>query len=180
MQTEKFNPLDRTTLKIKLLDKNAVAPSYAHDGDIGLDVTATGVEYDADLDMYVYHTGIASESFYGIGIFGFLRSSNRRTDAYLCNHVGVIDSAIYRGEILFCFKNRTSLEVRALMEAHRMCIRDIDAVKATLNPMDYAPYKVGDRVGQLILFKYVSAEIVVCDELSDSERGTGGFGSTGH
>lgn len=60
----------------------------------------------------------------------------------------------YRGEIMLTFKNRDS------------------KVKA-------APYKVGDRVGQIVILPYPEVNFVVSEELSETERGTGGHGSTG-
>lgn len=112
-------------IKLKKLDKNAVIPEYAHDGDVGMDLTAISVEYDREHDMYIYHTGLAFETNKHYGIFLFPRSSNRKTDAYLCNHVGIADSAIYRGEIMLCFKNRTSLEVRAEIEKSRVFFSNV-------------------------------------------------------
>ena len=116
---------NKLQIKFKKLDERAVIPSYAHDGDVGMDLTAISVEYDTNNDMYIYHTGLAFESDYHYGIFLFPRSSNRKTDAYLCNHVGIADSAIYRGEIMLCFKNRTSLETRAELERNRRFFNDI-------------------------------------------------------
>ena len=48
-----------------------------------------------------------------------------------------------------------------------------------LDPMAYAPYKVGDKIGQLVLVDFPNVEFKVVEELSDSERGTNGHGSTG-
>lgn len=193
-------------IKLKKLDKNAVIPQYAHDGDVGMDLTAISVEYDREHDMYIYHTGLAFETDKHYGIFLFPRSSNRKTDAYLCNHVGIADSAIYRGEIMLCFKNRTSLEVRAEIEKNRYFISRLsyepfttssgDSVTFNLpniaknannarnwiydNPMQYAPYKVGERIAQMVVLPYPNVKINEREELSETERGSGGFGSTGN
>lgn len=140
-------------VKIKKLDKRAVIPSYAHDGDAGLDMTAISFEYDVDHGYWHYKTGIAMEIPEGYVGLLFPRSSNRKTNAYLCNHVGIIDSG-YRGDIGFSFKNRTAVDNKA-------------------------PYKVGDKIGQLIIIPYPKIDIVEVDELSSTERGEGGFGSTG-
>ena len=191
-------------IKIKKLEKNAVIPTYAHDGDVGMDLTAISVEYDRENDMYIYHTGIAVESEKHYGIFLFPRSSNRKTNAYLCNHVGIVDSAIYRGEIMFCYKNRTSLETLAnngginyLFNSSwkPFTISYDDSVKFTWketleaandarncildNPMNFAPYKVGDRIGQMVVLPYPNIKITEVAELSETERGSNGFGSTG-
>lgn len=192
-------------IKLKKLDKNAVIPQYAHDGDVGMDLTAISVEYDREHDMYIYHTGLAFETDKHYGIFLFPRSSNRKTDAYLCNHVGIADSAIYRGEIILCFKNRTSLEVRAEIEKSRCFISRLSYEPFTTssgnsvifnwshvakdaenagnwiydNPMQYAPYQVGERIAQMVVLSYPNVKISEREELSETERGSGGFGSTG-
>lgn len=193
-------------IKLKKLDKNAVIPQYAHDGDVGMDLTAISVEYDREHDMYIYHTGLAFETDKHYGIFLFPRSSNRKTDAYLCNHVGIADSAIYRGEIILCFKNRTSLEVRAEIEKSRCFISRLSYEPFTTsngdsvifnwshvardaenagnwiydNPMQYAPYQVGERVAQMVVLPYPNVKISEREELSETERGSSGFGSTGN
>lgn len=193
-------------VKFKKLNENAVIPEYAHDGDVGMDLTAISVEYDEEHDMYIYHTGLAFETDKHYGIFLFPRSSNRKTDAYLCNHVGIVDSAIYRGEIMLCFKNRTSLEVRAEIEKSRCFISRLsyepfttsDDYTVTFNwahvakdasnagnwiydsPMEFAPYKVGERIAQMVVLPYPNVTISERKELSKTDRGTSGFGSTGN
>lgn len=193
------------TVFVKKLDENAVIPTYAHEGDVGMDLTAIGVEYDEEKDMYIYHTGLSFESDFNIGDFIFVRSSNRKTDAYLCNHVGIVDSAIYRGEVMVCMKNRDSLEtitelnaIRSYMDA--LCIisrcdeslpfKDVsesalevykltkeDYIKRARN-LEFAPYKVGDKIAQMVCLKYPTVKLVEKNELSETERGEGGFGST--
>lgn len=140
-------------VKIKKLCDDAVIPSYAHDTDAGLDLTATSYEYDGRHDCHIYGTGLAMEIPEGYVGLIFPRSSNRKTDAYLTNHVGVIDSG-YRGEVMLSFKHR-----------------DFD--------MGLNPYNIGDRIGQLIIMPYPKINFIEVEELSDSDRGTGGHGSTG-
>lgn len=181
-------------VKFKKLNEKAIIPSYAHDGDVGMDLTAISVEYDADNDLYIYHTGLAFESDYHYGMFLFPRSSNRKTDAYLCNHVGIADSAIYRGEIMLCFKNRTSLRQIALESrtiAFFNAIEDgksveeatkesVDAwFEAFKNPMLFAPYKEGDRVAQMVVLPYPDVKLKEVENLTETDKGSGGFGSTG-
>ena len=189
-------------VKFKKLDPRAVIPSYAHQGDVGMDMTAIDVEYNAELDLYIYHTGLAFESDFHFGQLLFPRSSNRKTDAYLCNSVGIADSAIYRGEILFCFKNRESIQSlanRTAMEAyvhflsqlkHSDTTMFIEALKVydsiykevseKAKQLEFAPYKAGDRIGQMVIVNYPDVTLVEQDELQDSERGANGFGSTGN
>lgn len=194
-------------VKIKKIHPDAVIPSYAHNGDVGMDMTAVSVEYDIDNDMYIYHTGLAFESEFNVGQFLFLRSSNCKTDAYLCNHVGIADSAIYRGEIQFRMKNRESIETiahreamkqfifslnmtskmdpRGSMQNHMQIASDLygqveDDVKERAKNLEFAPYKVGDRIGQMVFLGYPTVKLVEVDELSTTVRNDGGFGSTGN
>jgi len=184
-------PLD---IKFKKLDEKAVIPTYAHDGDVGMDLTAIDVEYDSKNDCYVYHTGLTFETDKHYGIFLFPRSSNRKTEAYLANHVGIDDSAIYRGEIMLCFKNRTSLRQyafegrmitfwKAIEEGKSVEEATKESVGAWMeamnNPMLFAPYKVGDRVAQMVALPYPNVKLNERQELSKTERGENGFGSTG-
>lgn len=145
-------------VKIKKLHEGAVIPSYAKPGDAGLDLTAVSYDYKEDIDCHVYGTGIAVEIPEGYVGLIYPRSSNRKTDAYMCNHVGVIDSG-YRGDIMVSFKNRDK------------CVDNI--------PQLFKPYEVGDKIAQLIIVPYPKIEFKVVDELSTTERGEGGHGSTG-
>ncbi len=148
-------------VNIKKLDENAVIPSYAKPGDAGMDLTCIKREIDNELDCEIYHTGLAVEIPEGYVGLIFPRSSNRKTDSYMTNSVGVIDSG-YRGEILICFKDRDSSGV--LNECY----------------ISHAfAYKEGDRVAQLIIMPYPQIQFNEVNELSDTERGEGGHGSTG-
>jgi dUTP pyrophosphatase len=82
----------------------------------------------------------------------FPRSSVRKTDLLLTNSVGVIDSG-YRGEIQATFKKT---------DGDRSIV-----------------YEVGERGAQIIIIPYPKIKFIVSEELSSSERGDGGFGSTG-
>ena len=143
-------------VKVKKLVSTAVIPFYSKDGDMGMDVVATSIEFDAKIDCYIYHTGLSFEVPKGYGMFLFPRSSNRKKDVYLPNSVGILDSG-YRGELLFSYKNR-----------------DASTYPYGVTP----PYNVGDKVGQLVIMPYPQINFVETDKLSNSERGEGGFGST--
>lgn len=145
-------------VKIKKLNEEAVIPSYAKPGDAGLDLTAVSYNYKADIDCHVYGTGIAVEIPEGYVGLVYPRSSNRKTDAYMTNHVGVIDSG-YRGEIMISFKLR-------------------DYKEGQIQQL-FKPYEVGDKIAQLIIIPYPKIEFKVVDELSTTERGEKGHGSTG-
>ena len=185
--------MQKLEVKFKKLDERAVIPTYAHDGDVGMDLTAIDVEYDSKLDCYIYHTGLALESPKHYGTLLFPRSSNRKTDAYLTNHVGLADTATYRGEIILCFKNRQSLrqicfesrmiefwnaieDGKSIEEATKESVKGwTDAMK---NPMLFAPYKVEDRIAQMVVFPHPDVKLTEKQQLSETERGDGGFGST--
>lgn len=201
--------MSKTKIKFKKLDDAAVLPFYAHEGDLGLDVTAISCEYDDENDQYIYHTGLAIESDKHIGDLVFTRSSNGRTDAYLVNHVGLVDSASYRGEIQLRFKNRTSLEMEVFKRVlprvfvaysfkdHLMwmltgngkeylpmlymdTLQIVAAeVEKDAKELKFAPYKVGERVGQFVITEFPEVEIEVVDELSETTRGVTGFGESG-
>lgn len=146
-------------IKIKRLTKEGVIPSYSKDGDAGMDLTATSKEYDKDGNC-VYGTGLAFAIPEGhVGLL-FPRSSNAKKDLTLSNSVGVLDSG-YRGELFFKFKPSPFF-------SHT---RPIDT--------NGLQYEVGDRIGQIIVLPYPTIEFEEVDELSETNRGEGGFGSTG-
>ena len=174
------------SIKIKYVtDIDKFEPTYAHDGDMCMDLTAISLDYDKEKDVYIYHTGIKVELPKGYGMLLFPRSSNRRTEAYMTNHVGIIDSG-YRGEILVCFKNRTSSKLAYLYRKiiHKINMifgilnRRNDLITEEINTVD-APYNVGERIAQFCVIPYPKIILEKVDELSDSERGENGHGSTG-
>ena len=151
-------------VKIKKLHKDAVIPSYAKHGDAGMDLTATSKEYDEHGNV-VYGTGLAFEIPDRYVGYVFTRSSNSKKDLSLSNSVGVIDSG-YRGEVLFKFK---PLAYKAENEK--------GSYKLSMDHIEQ--YNVGDKIGQLIIMPIPKIEFIEVDELSESDRGDGGFGSTG-
>lgn len=136
-------------VKVKKLNENAVIPKYSKDGDAGLDLIATSVS-QTDLQI-TYGTGISMEIPNGYVGLVFPRSSIRKYDLSLSNSVGVIDSG-YRGELMATFNLK--------------------------NPYSEI-YEVGDRIAQIMIIPYPKIKFVESNELSDSDRGDGGFGSTG-
>jgi len=146
-------------VKIKKLNEFAEIPKYSKPGDAGMDLTCTEVELDAS-GCYVYKTGLAIEIPEGFMGLIFPRSSNAKKSLMLTNSVGVIDSG-YRGEIMLKYKPDYQYFLQS------------DEVK------NQKIYLVGDRVGQLIIMPYPQVDWKVVDKLSDSERGEGGYGSTG-
>lgn len=179
-------------IKIKKLNDKAVIPTYAHVTDAGLDLTATSIKRDFEKDVFIYGTGLAIEIPKGYVGLLFPRSSNRNTDAYMTNHVGVIDAG-YRGEVMVCYKNRTVTNIADTISDIATDFYDlidkgnvftnydglVENILETNRNAVKQPYNVGDRIAQLIIVPYPCIEFEEVDELSDSDRGTNGHGSTG-
>ena len=147
-------PITRQKMQVKFkkLDTSAVVPKYAKPGDAGMDLTAVRQISNTTFQA-TYGTGLAVEIPKGYVGLIFPRSSIRNTELTLSNSVGVVDSG-YRGEIQFTFNK--------------------------LNGLDSWQYKVGDRIGQLLILPYPNIEPIEVAELSSTERGEGGFGSSGN
>jgi len=141
-------------IKIKKLHPNAVKPKYAKESDAGMDLVATSIIENTPTQI-TYGTGLAMEIPDGMVGLIFPRSSIRKTRLQLSNSVGVIDSG-YRGELQATFN------------------KIITTIENQKND-----YKVGDRICQIIIVPHPIIQIVEVDELSESNRGIGGFGSTG-
>ena len=137
-------------VRVKKLHPDATIPAYSKQGDAGLDLTAISATKD-NYGNVVYGTGLAIEIPQGYVGLIYPRSSNSKTDLYLTNHVGVIDSG-YRGEITAKMHITT------------------DAAPAI--------YKVGEKFMQLIVMPFVDIDIVESADLSESDRGEGGYGSS--
>ena len=143
------------TVKFKRLSEKAVLPTRAHKGDAGVDLTCTGIDpvlNEAKQIIYVYHTDLAVEIPEGYVGLIFPRSSIYKKSLRQSNSVGVIDSG-YRGEILVTFSPTT------------------DVVPAI--------YQVGERFAQLVIVPCFDYDVEESEELSETDRGEGGFGSTG-
>ena len=161
-------------VKIKKLNENAVIPAYSQDGDAGMDLVATSKYYDDDGNI-VYGTGLAFEIPKGYVGLIFPRSSNAKQQLLLSNSVGVIDSG-YRGEVMLKFKSSaSSFSLKTLIKL----IFNSDAKITVINNFTIS-YYVGERVGQMIILPYPQIKLEEAQELSETERGNGGYGSTGN
>lgn len=137
-------------IKIKKLNDLAKMPYRKHDFDAGFDLYATSVEEDKVSGLVTYGTGLSFEIPEGFVGLIYPRSSISKSGMLLSNSVGVVD-APYRGEVSVKFWN---------------IIEDLR-------------YSVGDRICQLIIMPIPSVEFEEVKELTTTERGEGGFGSTG-
>ena len=141
-------------VKVKKLFPEAKIPTYGSDFAAGADLYAAANEKVVIQpgETVLVHTGIALEIPVGYGGFLYARSGLATKKGLApANKVGVIDSD-YRGEVMVALFNQSS-------EA-----REVEP---------------GERIAQLVIMPYLTAEFYEADELSDTVRGTGGFGSTG-
>lgn len=152
-------------VKIKKLDPSAITPHYSSQGAAGIDIYAHDVKYiynEGTKDEYTqyslselkyieYGTKLAIEIPEGFVGLIYPRSSITEKDMMLGNSVGVVDSD-YRGEIKFRFKPYK---------------------------LGFKEYKLGEKIGQLVIMPFPKVELVESEELSGTERGSGGYGSTG-
>ncbi len=137
-------------INIKKTNELAIIPKYAHSTDAGMDLVAVSMN---ETDKYIeYDTGIALEIPKGYVGLVFPRSSVSKLDLVQANSVGVIDSS-YRNSIKVRFKK---------LKDNGVCV--------------YVP---GERIAQLIILPYPMIGFNEVEKLSDSDRGLGGFGSTG-
>ena len=148
-----FN-FDKRQVSVKKLRKNAILPTYGSECAAGADLYAC---IDSDLtinagETVLVPTGIAMEVPLGCAGLIYARSglASKRGLAP-ANKVGVVDSD-YRGEVMVALHNHSG-----------------------------APQTIGkgERIAQLVITPYVTAEFILSDELFDTVRGEGGFGSTG-
>ena len=137
------------------LHPNAVTPTKAHSSDAGFDLVAISMTVN---DYIEYDTGIAVEIPDGYVGYVFPRSSISKYCLSLCNSVAVIDSN-YRGSIKLRFSE--------------VLTNPNEGVRRT------SFYGVGDKVGQLIIMPIPKIELEEAASLTKTDRGSGGFGSTG-
>ncbi len=141
-------------VKIKILSEFAKMPEYATDGSLGMDLSAA---IDAPVtikagERQLIPLGFAIKIPEGYGAFVFPRSGlSFKQGITMCNSVGVIDTD-YTGEV----------KVAAI---------NVSKEDYTINP--------GDRIAQLVFLPVEKAKLFIAETLESTERGAGGFGSTG-
>jgi dUTP pyrophosphatase len=138
-------------VKIRKVHPDAVLPKRAHPTDAGMDVTAISMEMTED---YIeYDTGLQFQLPAGYVMLIFPRSSNSKKDLLLCNSVGVLDAG-YTGNLKFRFKLTTEGYTEKI-------------------------YNPGDKIGQIVILPYPEIKFIETEEFDETDRGSGGFGSTG-
>jgi len=151
---QKFNTVINTDIKVKLLVEGAKVPTYGTVCAAGADLYAVLSEpvTIAPHETKVISTGVAFEIPVGlVGVVCARSGLSCKQDLAPANKVGIIDSD-YRGEVVVVLHN------------HGNQVRTVNN---------------GDRVAQLLFMPYVQACFQLSDTLSDTVRGTGGFGHTG-
>lgn len=144
----------KTTIEIKKLDERAIIPTYGTEFSAGADIYAL---LDEPLtinpgETKLIHTGLAIAIPEGLVGLNFARSGMATKRGLApANKVGVIDSD-YRGEVMVALHNHGNIP---------------------------QTIEHGDRVAQMVFVPYYTADFVLKDELSETVRGAGGFGSTG-
>ncbi|MBR2021981.1 MAG: dUTP diphosphatase [Clostridia bacterium] len=144
----------KATVNFKKLDGRAIVPTYGSAYSAGADLY---VITDGDIiiepgETYLCHTYLAMELPEGYGGFIFARSGLASKKGLApANKVGVVD-ADYRGEIMVALHNHSGVP---------------------------QVISSGERIAQLVIMPFITAEFIECEELSQTVRGVGGFGSTG-
>ena len=179
-----------------------ILPMYGKEGDACMDIFPIYCEYDSQRDRWIYHTGLA----FAIGKEEDMvnemelrpRSNLTKSDFYIPNSPGTLDWG-YRGELLMVFKNRTDYNVLKALEELSYAIANIMPLKTQVGyhlnkarvqitcireSINTPPYKCDgvDRCAQLLIrgrHEITWKEVNTVEELGTTERGTGGFGSTG-
>lgn len=154
MVRDVLSKLDRVEVKVFREDDTVELPTYGKDGDACMDVYVHHVENKPD-GRIVYHTGLHFRLPEDYEMEIRPRSSNTKTHAVMQNAPGTLDEG-YTGE---------------LMIVHRR-----------MDKYDDPEYQVGDRVAQILIRhreRIVWQEVTTQEELGTTERGAGGFGSTG-
>lgn len=151
--------------KIVLTDKRAEVPKRAHDSDTGYDIKIIDVNRIVD-DVIFFETGVKISPPKGHYFEIYPRSSISKTPFALANSVGVIDEH-YRGEVIIAARviNNGTLPI--------LDSKIQDRKNLAQYVINYKP-----KLFQLILREKLSVDFEQVNELDETERGSGGFGST--
>ena len=146
--------MPKIDVNIKKLNENAIIPTYGTDYSAGFDLYSVS---DEEITINPHETvfiktGLAMEIPIGYGGFIFARSGlSTKKGLAPVNKVGIID-ADYRGEIMVVLYNQT--DEPKTIDAH-------------------------ERIAQMVIMPFITANFIETNELSETERGNNGFGSTG-
>lgn len=140
-------------LKVKRLTDTAKIPTYAHDGDACFDIYSDGIK-EIGGTTTVHSTGLRFEIPKGYAMMIYSRSGMAfKSDVRLANCVGVVDSG-FVGEVM------------VKLSSDSRCIGAL-------------AFRQGDRIAQAMLIPVPAVWFEEVDDMADTERGDGGFGSSG-
>ena len=140
------------SMNIKKLNENATVPTYGSVSAAGADLYSCETVTVAPGETVLVHTGIAMAIPDGyVGLIYARSGLATKRGLAPANKVGVIDSD-YRGEVMVALHNHGKVE---------------------------QPVDAGERIAQIVFTPYVAADFSVVEELDSTDRGAGGFGSTG-
>lgn len=146
------NPISSVNVAVKILDSRAVSPYYGTFNSAGMDLCSIDNAIIHPGETVIIHTGIAMKIPDSLVGLIYARSGlGIKKGIAPANKVGVIDSD-YRGEIMVALHNHSNEDYEV---------------------------NTGDRIAQMVLTPYFKASINIVDELDSTDRGEGGFGSTG-
>ena len=187
---------------LNVLNNKSIINEPARDGDAGYDIVAISpprvigsiyqglhytaishIEYDTEIrvqpEKVLYevppNTSMVAKK-YDFYLLLYPRSSIVKTNLVLANSVGVIDSG-YRGNIKVCFKYIIQPEDMKIVEGKSFSGGKAKGIVSSVNPQRV--YQEGDKIAQLIPCKHNNMKIQRVDSLDSTDRGEGGFGSTG-
>ena len=177
---------------LNVLNNKSIINEPARDGDAGYDIVAISpprvigsiyqglhytaishIEYDTEIKVQPEKNNLEKYDFY---LLLYPRSSIVKTNLVLANSVGVIDSG-YRGNIKVCFKYIIQPEDMKIVEGKSFSGGKAKGIVSSVNPQRV--YQEGDKIAQLIPCKHNNMKIQRVDSLDSTDRGEGGFGSTG-
>lgn len=177
-------------MNLKILNKGKV-DNPAKAGDAGYDIYApqepkvvgsiyqglyytaiSHIEYDTEVNV---EPEINSNGQFKFFLLLYPRSSIIKTNLVLANSVGVIDSG-YRGNIKLCFKYIAQPQDMKIVEGKTVAGKKASGIVTSIDPQRI--YHKGDKIGQLVPCLHNDMNLEIVDQLSSSNRGAGGFGST--
>ncbi|MDD3284723.1 MAG: dUTP diphosphatase [Patescibacteria group bacterium] len=137
-------------IKIKKLYEDVITPSYALEGDAGLDIYSREDAIIKPGEKHIFHTGFALEI--PEGYCSLIWDKGRISNLYDLKVMGGVFEYTYRGE-------------------YKICIFNLGK--------NFYEFKKGDKIAQFLIQPIITAEMIEVDELSDTKRGHGRWGSTG-
>lgn len=181
---------NKLEVKVKKVHPDAVIPQYARPGDAGFDLVAVEDVIIQPGETKKVPTGLAFAIPPGYELQIRPRSGvSKDTKLRISNAPGTVDAG-YRGEIgilvdnihpgeqkVVATENRTALVT--IVTPHVLSVKNRELKTEEFYPVGTYLIRKGDRIAQGVIAPVYQAQFEVVDELDETERGTGGFGSTG-